>query len=154
MKHIRFSTLLPQYQSYKYDTVYYCPITNPTDTTQSTFLPVQVLLIWFNPPIHQYRSYRYDTVHYCLSTSPIDTISLLLPSISHIDTTQFTSAPVPVLPIWYHISGPVPELLIDAVHDYPNTSPTDTLQSTTAPVPVLLISYNLLLPSTSLIDRT
>ena len=81
--------------------------------------------------MHQYRSYRYDTVHYCLSTSPIDTISLLLPSISLTDTTQFTSAPVSVLLIWYHISDPVPELLIDAGHDYPNTSPANTLQSTT-----------------------
>ena len=70
--------LIRQYQSYWYDTIHYCPYTSPyiydtvhynlstssvdvhychiaspTDTTQSTSVPVPVLRIWYSPPIHQ-----------------------------------------------------------------------------------------------------
>ena len=69
--HIRYSTLLTQYQSYWHETVHYYPIISLTDTTQTTPVPVAVLLIWYSPP-QPSTVLLIDTVHYCPSTSPSD----------------------------------------------------------------------------------
>ena len=61
------NTLLPQYQPYVHDTVHYnlstssidvhyCHIASSVDTTQSTTVPVPVLLIWYSLPMPQYQS--------------------------------------------------------------------------------------------------
>ena len=117
--------ILPQYQSYRYEKLYYCPSISPTDTTQLTTVLVSVLLIWYSPSTYlwyipllpQYQSYRYETLYYC-------------PSISPTDTTQLTNVLVSVLLIWYS----------------PSTYPTDMIHSISAPVPVLSIRNTLLLP--------
>ena len=71
---ILYSPLLPQYKSYWYDTVHFCPSTSPT---YSHFIYHSPLL-----------AYSYQTVHYWLNTSLID-------------VTQYSISPVPVLLIHY-----------------------------------------------------
>ena len=75
---IPYSPLLPQYKSYWYDTVHFCPSTSPTYSH----------LICHCPLLAKNQSYSDRTVHYCLNTS-------------FIDTTQYTISPVPVLLIHY-----------------------------------------------------
>ena len=105
--------LLPQYQSYWYNTVNYCPSTS-SDTLQSTTIPVPVLLV-ICQSLSQYQSCWYQIVYPCPSTSPSDTL-------------QFTTASVSVLLVFYS-----PGLLgyqifwYLVVHNCPNTCPTDTL---------------------------
>ena len=77
---IRYSTLLPQYQSYWQDRVHFCHNSNPTGMIPSTNAPVPILLIRFS---------KYTSVPVpVLLTSPNDTI-------------QSYTAPVPVLLIPY-----------------------------------------------------
>ena len=54
--------------------VYYCPITSPTDTLQSTTAPVLILLMPYNPLLLHYQSYWYESVHYCPSTNQTFTL--------------------------------------------------------------------------------
>ena len=51
-------------------TVHYYPNTSPADTTQSTNVPVVVLLTCYSPLLYQYRFHWYDVVPFCPSTSP------------------------------------------------------------------------------------
>ena len=110
------------------------------DTTQYTTLQVPFLLIHYSTLLPQYQSYWYVTVHYWPSSSLTDTFQSTSISTSPIDSTEFTSATVPILlkpyilllaqyqSYWYNI-----------VNYCPSTSSTDTLQSTTISVPVLLV---------------
>ena len=120
---ISYNLLLPQYQSYWYDSTL-LPRNIPTYTLQCTFapipvwlirqsatVPVPVLLIPSCSLLLQCQSYWYDTVHFCPSTSL--TYSLLIchssllakyryPTVNYclntslIDTTHYTSSTVPV----------------------------------------------------------
>ena len=134
---ISFSPLLPQYQSYWYESVHYCSRTTPTyrystlcpspsliDKWQSITTPGPVLLIIYSPLLPQYKSYRYDTVHFCLSTSP--TYSLLICHSPLLAKNQSYS--------------------YRTVHYWLNTSLIETTQYIIPPVPVLLIHYGTLLP--------
>ena len=144
---ILYSPLLPQYQSYWYPTIHYCP--------------VPVLLIRHSTQMPQYR---YATVHFCRSTSlidksqsttaPVPTLSYptvhLCPSTNLIDTTQYTSTPELVLLILYSIlMHQCQSYWYVTVNCWPSISPTHTQQSTTSLAPVLLIHYSTLLPSVS-----
>ena len=73
---IPHSPLLSQYQSYWYDTVYQCPSTSPNGTTQSTFVAILVLLIWYSLSLRS-TSPTDTTAHFCPSMGPAD--SPLLP---------------------------------------------------------------------------
>ena len=90
---IRYSTLLPKYQAYWYDTVHFCPSTNPTDTIQSAIALARVLL--------------YATIHFCPSTSPTDTLQ------SYIVPIPVLLIPCrPLLSLYQHF-------LYDTVHHCP-----------------------------------
>ena len=121
---------MTQYQSYRYDELYFCPSISPTDSTQSTTVPAPLLLIRYSLLLPQYKSYWYDTFYYC-------------PSASSTDTTQYTTVPYSY---WYY-----------TFHYYRSTSLTymtqssssltDTTQPTSVPVLLLLIWYSLPLPT-------
>ena len=122
---VRLSKLLPQYQSYIYDTVHYCPITSSIDLThyttvtllvllilhiyecpgtsltdliQSSNAPVPVLLIPYSPLLSQY--YSYDTVHYGPRISPTYKLQYNTAQVSALLMSQSTADPVPVLVIF------------------------------------------------------
>ena len=112
-----YNQLLPQYQSYWYDSVHYCPSTNPTFKLQYTTAPVPILLIRHSPLLPQYHSYWYPTVHCC-----------------------------PVLFIWHGtLLLQNQSYIYDKVHNCPVPALLIPTQYTTVPLPVLLILHSPLL---------
>ena len=167
---ILHSPWLSQYRSYWYDTFHQYPSTSQTDTTQSTIIPVLVLLIWYNLPLppdqvilirlssllSHFQSYLYDKVQFCPQDQFYwyDTVQNC-PIVSLTDTTQSTTLQVSILltsyspPIsqyqsyWYdteYCSRTSPSNTTQST--CPTTSSYDTLYTTTSLVPDLLIGQS------------
>ena len=130
------STLLPQNYSYLYATVHFCPST--IGKSQSTTAPAPVLLIPYSPLMPQYKSYWYDTVHFCPSTSP--TYSFLICHSPLLAKNQSYSYRT----VHYCLNT---SLIDTTQYTISSTRSTYTLQYSTTPVPVPMIRRcSLLIP--------